>query len=73
MVGANVGGVRKSEGVPEHKSREQKHISHERQGDKGSPKACTHLKSWESLYMCQSGPFYRKTKGLFTSREYARI
>jgi hypothetical protein len=63
-------GVRKSEGVPEHKS-------HERRGDKESPKACTRLKSCESLYTCPRAPFYRETKGLLhseitlKSREYS--
>jgi hypothetical protein len=38
-------------------------------GEKESPKACTHLKSCESFYTCPRAPFYRKTKGLFTSRE----
>jgi hypothetical protein len=60
-------GVRKSEGVPEHKRRGQKHASHERQGDKESPKACTRLKSCESLYTCHRDPFYRETKELLHS------
>jgi hypothetical protein len=60
-------GVQKSEGVPEHKSCEQKHASHERRGDIESPKACTHLKNCESLYTCPRAPFYRETKGLLHS------
>jgi hypothetical protein len=60
-------GVRKSEGVTKHKSREQKHTSHERQGDKESLKACTRLKSCGSLYMCPRAPYYRETKGLLHS------
>jgi hypothetical protein len=71
------GGVRKSDGVPEHKSHEQVYTSHEERGDKESSKACTRLKSCESLYMCPRAPFYRETKGLLNpettleSREYS--
>jgi hypothetical protein len=71
-------GVRKSEGVPEHKSREQKHTSHERQGDKESLKACTRLKSCESLYTCPRTTFYREMKGhlhfeiTLESKEYSQ-
>jgi hypothetical protein len=54
-VGANVG-VRKLDGVPKHKVPMQTHESHEEVGDKESPKACTHLKSFESLYMCPETP-----------------
>jgi hypothetical protein len=61
-------GVQKSEGVPEHKSYESKYAIYERQGDKESPKACTHLKSCEPLYMCPRAPFYRDTKGILHSR-----
>jgi hypothetical protein len=60
-------GVQESDGVPEHTSLEQEHESHEEKGDKESPKACTRLKSCESLYMCPRTPFYRKTKGLLHS------
>jgi hypothetical protein len=60
-------GVRKSDGVPEHESMEQTHESHEEIGDKESPKACTRLKSCESLYTCPRAPFYRETKGLLHS------
>jgi hypothetical protein len=78
-VGANVEGgrVRKSDGVPEHKSHKQVYESHEERGDKESPKTCTHLKSCESLYTCPRAPFYGKTKGLLhsentlQSREYS--
>jgi hypothetical protein len=63
-VGANVGGVRKSDEVPEHKS--QEHKSQElRKGDKESPKAFTHLKSCEPFYTCPRVPFYRETKGFY--------
>jgi hypothetical protein len=49
-------GVRKSDGVPKHKVHEQD--SQElRNGDKESPKACTRLKSCESLYTCPRTPF----------------
>jgi hypothetical protein len=61
-------GVRKSYGVPEHKSREQKHANHEERGDKESPKACPCLKNCESLYMCPHAPFYRDTKGVYILR-----
>jgi hypothetical protein len=61
-------GVQKLDGVPEHKSRERECTSLERRGDKESPKACTHLKSCESLYTCPRTPFYRKTKGLLHSK-----
>jgi hypothetical protein len=70
-------GVWKSDGVPEHKGREQERRSHERRGDKESLKACTRLKSCESLYTCPRAPFYRETKGLLhseitlESREYS--
>jgi hypothetical protein len=60
-------GVRKSEGIPKHKNHEQKHTSHERRGHTKFPKACTRLKSCESLYTCPHAPFYRKTKGLLHS------
>jgi hypothetical protein len=49
-------GVRKSDGVLEHKNLEQKHTSHEEGGDKESPKACLCLKSCESLYTCPYAP-----------------
>jgi hypothetical protein len=70
-------GVRKLDGVPEHKNLVQKHTSHEEAGDKESPKAYPHLKSCESIYMCPCAPFYRKMKGLLhseitlESREYS--
>jgi hypothetical protein len=60
-------GVEKLVGVPEHKNYEIQHTIHERQGDKESPKARTHLKSCEPLYTCPCAPFYRKTKGLLHS------
>jgi hypothetical protein len=47
-----------------------------KRGDTESPKACTRLKSCESLYTCSCAPFYRKTRGLLhsettlESREY---
>jgi hypothetical protein len=65
-------GVRKSDGVPEHKVHEQD--SQElRNGDKESPKACTRLKSCESLYTCPGAPFYRETKGLLHSENTLEI
>jgi hypothetical protein len=70
-------GIQKSDGDPEHKSHEQERTSHEERGDKESPKANAHLKSYESLYTCPRAPFYRKTKGLLhsentlESREYS--
>jgi hypothetical protein len=67
-----VGGSKKSEGIPEHKSFEQEHKSRKELGDKESPKACTRLKSCESLYTCPRAPFYRETKGLLHSK-YPRI
>jgi hypothetical protein len=60
-------GVQKSEGVPELESYERGCTIHERQGDKESPKVCTHLKSCEPLYTCPRAPFYRETKGLLHS------
>jgi hypothetical protein len=48
-----------------------------KRGDRESPKACTRLKSCESLYTCPRAPFYRETKGLLhfeitlKSREYS--
>jgi hypothetical protein len=71
-------GVRKSEGVPEHESREGRCVIHERQWDKESPKVCTCLKSCEPLYISPCAPFYRETKGLLhsentlESREYSQ-
>jgi hypothetical protein len=38
-----------------------------RPGDKESPKAYTHLKSYETLYTCPRAPFYKETKGLLHS------
>jgi hypothetical protein len=70
-------GVRKSDGFPEHKSHKQVYESHKERGDKESQKACTRLKSCESLYTCPHAPFYRKTKRLLhsenalKSREYS--
>jgi hypothetical protein len=60
-------GVRKSDGVPEHKSHERKCTIHERRGDKESLKACPRIKCCESLYTCPRAPFYRETKGLLHS------
>jgi hypothetical protein len=37
------------------------------EGDKESPKDCSHLKSCESFYTCPHAPFYRETKGLLHS------
>jgi hypothetical protein len=77
-VGVNGGGSEKLEGVPEYESNEGRCTIHERQGDKESPKVCTHLKTCESLYTCPSTPFYRETKGLLYSentleyREYSQ-
>jgi hypothetical protein len=65
--GIVLGGVRKSDGVPKHEIPEQAHVSHEERRDKESPKACTCLKSRESLYTCPRAPFYRETKGLLHS------
>jgi hypothetical protein len=71
------GGVRKSEGIPEHASYERRCTIHESQGDRESPKVCTRLKSCELLYTCPCAPFYRETKGLLhsentlKSREYS--
>jgi hypothetical protein len=59
------GGVWKSDGFPEHKIPEWMHRSHEEIGDKKSPKACTSLKSCESLYMCPRTLFYRETKDFY--------
>jgi hypothetical protein len=64
---ANVGGVRKSEGVPKHVSYEERHAIHESHGDKESLKVCARLKSCEPLYTCPRAPFYRETKGLLHS------
>jgi hypothetical protein len=69
--------VRKSYGVLEHKSNEQKHTSHEERGDKESLKACPRLKSCEYFYTCPRALFYRKMNGLLhsentlESREYS--
>jgi hypothetical protein len=70
-------GVRKLDGIPEHKIREWLHESKNKRGDNESPKVYTHLKSCESLYTCPRAPFYREAKGLLypeitlESREYS--
>jgi hypothetical protein len=61
-------GVRKSDGVPEYKSRERENTSHERRGDKESPKACTRLKSCESLYTCPRTPFIGRRRDFYILR-----
>jgi hypothetical protein len=69
-------GVRKSDGVPKHKVHEQDSQGL-RNGDKESPKACTRLKSCESLFTCPRTAFYRETNGLLhyentlESKEYS--
>jgi hypothetical protein len=60
-------GIPKSEGVPKHESHERKCAFHKRRGNKESLKACTRLKSCESLYTCSRAPFYRETKGILHS------
>jgi hypothetical protein len=76
MMGANfrcrslansVLGVQKSDGVPEHEIPEQVNKKQWRDGDKESLKVCTHLKSYESLYMFPRAPIYTETKGLLHS------
>jgi hypothetical protein len=69
-------GVWKSEGVPRtQESRTSARKSW--RGDKESLKACTRLKSCESLYTCPHAPFYREMKRLLhseitlESREYS--
>jgi hypothetical protein len=58
-------GSQKSKGIPEHKSFEQEHKSREELGDKESPKACPHLKSCESLYMCLCAPFIGRRREFY--------
>jgi hypothetical protein len=60
------GGVRKSKGVPEHKSYESKNAIHERQGDKISESLYSPQKLWTLLHVPRA-PFYRETKGLLYS------
>jgi hypothetical protein len=67
-MSANVGGVRKSEGVPEHENHKWKHTIHERRGDKESPKVCTRLKSCEPLYMCPRAPFIGRRRDFYIPR-----
>jgi hypothetical protein len=63
-------GVRKSDGIPEHKILEPTHESRNKRGDEESPKVCFRLKSCEA-------PFYKETKGFLhsmttlESREYS--
>jgi hypothetical protein len=61
-------GIRKSDGVPEHKIYEQERTSHEERGDKESPKACAHLKSCESLYMDLAPPFIGRRRDFYILR-----
>jgi hypothetical protein len=61
-------GVRKSEGVPEHKSYESKYAIYERQGDKESPKACTHLKSCEPFTCALAPPFIGRRREFYIPR-----
>jgi hypothetical protein len=56
-------GVRKTDGVPEHKNL-QKHTSHE-EGDKESPEACPRLKSCESLNTCPQTPFIGRRRDFY--------
>jgi hypothetical protein len=60
-----VRGSEKLEGIPEHKSLEQEPKSHEELGDKESPKACTRLKSCESLYTCPHAPFIGRRRDFY--------
>jgi hypothetical protein len=57
--------------IPKHKRREcanvQVRSTDDAGGDKESPKDCSNLKSYESLYTCPRAPFYRETKGLLHS------
>jgi hypothetical protein len=70
-------GIRKSDGVPEHKISEQAHVSHEERRGQTISESLYSLKSCESLYTCPCAPFYRETKGLLhsettlESREYS--
>jgi hypothetical protein len=64
-VGYPLLGVQKWEGVPEHESFKSKCAIHERQGDKESPKVCTHLKSCEPLYTCPRAPFIETQKDFY--------
>jgi hypothetical protein len=73
-------GVRKSDGIPEHKWKEILELAHERiqeWGDKESPKVWFHLKSCKTLFTCPRTTFYSETKGLLhfkitlESREYS--
>jgi hypothetical protein len=44
------------------------HVSHEERGDKESLKACTHLKSCESLYTCPRAPFIWRRRDFYIPR-----
>jgi hypothetical protein len=64
-----VGGVRKIGGNPrtqEHKNDEIPLAIRERQGNKESPKDCSHLKSCETPLHVPVRPLYRETNGHFT-------
>jgi hypothetical protein len=62
-------GVRKSEGVPEHESYETRCTIHEKQGDKESPKVCTHLKSCEPFTRALAPPFIGRRRDFYIPRE----
>jgi hypothetical protein len=51
-----------------NKSHERKCTSHEKRGDKESPKVWARLKSCESLYTCPRAPFYRETRDFYIPR-----
>jgi hypothetical protein len=75
-VGANVRGSKNRMESPNTRIK-SKCMKVTKRGDAESPKACTRLKSCESLYKCPCAPFYRETKRLLhsettlESREYA--
>jgi hypothetical protein len=68
MLGANVVGSKNRMESPNTRFQNVCTKVTKKAGDKESPKACTRLKSCESLYMCHQAPFYRETNGLLHSK-----
>jgi hypothetical protein len=59
-------GVRKSDGIPEHKTLGSTHECKNEKGDKVPPKVSVRLKSCEPLYMCPQAPLLYGDEGTFT-------
>jgi hypothetical protein len=74
---SNLLGVRKSDGVPEHKIPEQTLESKNNEGGQGIPESLSSPQKLWTFYMCPRAAFYREANGLLhseatlESREYS--